>query len=40
MTNSIGDASFISPADSRWDREVHASKGIVVNAQWRDLEPH
>jgi len=37
MTNDIGDKRFESPADSRWDREVHKTKGIVVDAQWRDL---
>ena len=27
-----------SPIHTRWDREVHAAKGIVVKSQWRDLE--
>ena len=40
MTNDIGDKRFESPADSRWDREVHAAKGLVVQSQWSDLEKH
>lgn len=36
MTGEIGDKRFTSPADSRWDREVHAAKGLVVERQWQD----
>ena len=38
MTGEVGDKP--SAVHSRWDREIHAAKGLVVESQWRDLEQH